>query len=123
MTMFGNDIMLHDGDELELQIERTCTALGLDFHDDYQVRMFARDVLQNIDSLRKAARKGDMQSRIKVELYGLAMLMHKTNSATFGTNYLNQFAQVTANQSAWAAVAQALWSEMEERNPDSNNKL
>jgi len=54
-----------------------------------------------------------MQSRIKVELYGLAMLMHKTNSATFGTNYLNQFAQVTANQSAWAAVAQALWNEME----------
>jgi hypothetical protein len=119
MTMFGSDIMLHDGDALELQIERTCIALGLDFHDEYQVRMFARDVLQNIDRLRKAAREGDMQARIKVELYGLAMLMHKTNSATFGANYMNQFAQVTEHQSAWAAIAQALWSELESRNPDN----
>ena len=119
MTMFGSDIMLHDGDELELQIERTCIALGLDFHDEYQVRMFARDVLQNIDRLRKAAREGDMQARIKVELYGLAMLMHKTNSATFGANYMNQFAKVTEHQSAWAAIAQALWSELESRNPDN----
>ena len=119
MTMFGSDIMLHDGDELELQIERTCIALGLDFHDEYQVRMFARDVLQNIDRLRKGAREGDMQARIKVELYGLAMLMHKTNSATFGSGYLSQFAKVTANQSAWAAIAQALWNELEARNPDN----
>ncbi len=119
MTMFGNNLMLHEGDELELQIERTCIALGLDFHDDYQVRMFARDVLQNIDRLRKAAREGDMQSRIKVELYGLAMLMHKTNSATFGSDYLNQFAKVTEHQSAWAAIAQALWNELEARNPDN----
>lgn len=119
MTMFGNDLMLHEENELELQIERTCLALGLDFHDEYQVRMFARDVLQNIDRLRKAAREGDMQARIKVELYGLAMLMHKTNSATFGSDYLNQFAKVTANQSAWAAIAQALWSELEARNPDN----
>jgi len=119
MTMFGNDIMMHDGNELELQIERTCIALGLDFHDDYQVRMFARDVLQNIDRLRKAAREGDMEARIKVELYGLAMLMHKTNSATFGSNYLNQFAKVTEHQSAWAAIAQALWNELEARNPDN----
>lgn len=119
MTMFGNDLMLHEGNELELQIERTCIALGLDFHDDYQVRMFARDVLQNIDRLRKAAREGDMQARIKVELYGLAMLMHKTNSTTFGSGYLNQFAKVTEHQSAWAAIAQALWSELEARNPDN----
>jgi len=119
MTMFGNDLMLHEGNELELQIERTCIALGLDFHDDYQVRMFARDVLQNIDRLRKAAREGDMQARIKVELYGLAMLMHKTNSATFGSNYLSQFAKVTEHQSAWAAIAQALWNELEARNPDN----
>jgi len=119
MTMFGNDLMLHEGNELELQIERTCIALGLDFHDDYQVRMFARDVLQNIDRLRKAAREGDMQARIKVELYGLAMLMHKTNSATFGNNYLSQFAKVTEHQSAWAAIAQALWNELEARNPDN----
>ncbi len=117
MTMFGNDLMLHEGNELELQIERTCLALGLDCHDDYQVRMFARDVLQNIDRLRKAAREGDMEARIKVELYGLAMLMHKTNSATFGTNYMNQLAKVTAHRSAWAAVAQALWNELESRNP------
>lgn len=119
MTMFGNDLMLHEGNELELQIERTCIALGLDFHDEYQVRMFARDVLQNIDRLRKAAREGDMQARIKVELYGLAMLMHKTNSVTFGSGYLNQFAKVTEHQSAWAAIAQALWSELEARNPDN----
>jgi len=119
MTMFGNDLMLHEGNELELQIERTCIALGLDFHDEYQVRMFARDVLQNIDRLRKAAREGDMQARIKVELYGLAMLMHKTNSATFGAGYMNQFAKVTVNQSAWAAIAMALWNELESRNPDS----
>lgn len=119
MTMFGNDIMLHDGDELELQIESTCIALGLDFHDEYQVRIFARDVSQNIDRLSKIAREGDMQARIKVELYGLAMLMHKTNSATFGSGYLNQFAKVTTNQSAWAAIAQALWSELEARNPDN----
>ncbi len=119
MTMFGNDLMLHEGDELELQIERTCIALGLDFHDDYHVRTFARDVLQNIDRLRKAACEGDMQARIKVELYGLAMLMHKTNSATFGSGYLNQFAKVTEHQSAWAAIAQALWNELEARNPDN----
>lgn len=120
MTMFGNDLMLHEGNELELQIERTCIALGLDCKDDYKLRLFARDVLQNIEALKKAAREGDMQARIKVELYGLAMLIHKTNSATFGANYLNQFSKVAEHQSAWAAVAQALWNELESRNSHSN---
>jgi len=119
MTMFGSDILLQDENELELQIERTCIAMGLDFHDDYQVRVFARDVLQSVDRLRKAAREGDMQARIKVELYGLAMLMHKTNASTFGSGYLRQFAKVTEHQSAWAAIAQALWNELEARNPDN----
>lgn len=119
MTMFGNDLMLHEGNELELQIARTGLALGLDCHDNYQVRMFARKVLQNINGLHKAAREGDMDARIKVDPYGLAVLIHKTNTTTAGSGYLNLFPKVTENQSAWATIAQALWSELEARNPDN----
>jgi len=56
---------------------------------------------------------------ISFALITFAYDLHKTNSATFGTNYLNQFTKVTAHQSAWAAIAQALWNELEARNPDS----
>lgn len=114
--MFSNDILFRDERDIELQIERKCLALGLDLTNEYAVQQFARNLLQQIDSLRKLASEGDMQSRIKIEIYGLALLMHRTNSETFGSGYLSKFKSLSQDQSAWASIAQAIWKELDVRN-------
>jgi hypothetical protein len=111
--VFTNNFLLKDQREIELEMERKCLALGLDYADGNAVNRLARELLHNIDALRKAASEGDMKARIKVELYGLAMLMHMTNRETFGPGYLIQFKSLAKSESAWSAIAQAIWNELE----------
>lgn len=113
--MFGSDIEMKIERELELEIERKCLLLQLNCDDGVAVQNFAHDVLNHLDSYGKAAAEGDMLARIKIELYGLAMLMHKTNVATFGPSYMTQLDALSAHQGAWVCIARAIWNELDRR--------
>ncbi|MBK9161470.1 MAG: hypothetical protein IPM27_11390 [Nitrosomonadales bacterium] len=113
--MLSNDTLLMNGHQMDQAIERKCLALGINCGDEPGVRKFAHDVLQNIDALRDASCRGDRQARTKVELYGLAMLMHLTNTRAFGPGYMAHFDTLSKHESSWAAVAQAMWRELDAR--------
>lgn len=114
--MFGDDIVFRVEHELELEIERKCLILQLDCNSPVAARSFARDVLGHLDSYSKAAANGDMQARIKIELYGMAVLMHKSNTANFGPGYMTQLDALSERESAWVNIARAIWNELEQRN-------
>jgi len=114
----SNEFLLKDTRGLELEIERHCIGLGLDFTDSYQVHQYAREMLQNMEQLKVAERKGDRTARAKVELFGMALMMHEANIKAFGANYMSQIDTLAKDESAWAALAKALWSELESRNLD-----
>ncbi|MBA3024129.1 MAG: hypothetical protein KJ572_10245 [Gammaproteobacteria bacterium] len=113
--MFGDDISFRIERELELEIKRKCLILNLDFNDDVAMHGFAHDVLSHLDRYGKAAADGDMQARIKIELYGMAVLMHKSNAANFGAGYMTQLDALSERESAWVRIARAIWSELERR--------
>lgn len=119
--MFGADIEMKIERELELEIERKCLLLQLNCDDHTAVQSFAHDVLSHLDSYGKAAAKGDMHARVKIELYGMAVLMHKTNVATFGPGYMTQLDALSVRESAWVSIARAIWNELERRS--SMNKV
>jgi hypothetical protein len=114
--MFGDDISFRIERELELEIERKCIILNLDYRNDVAVQSFAHDVLGHLDRYGKAAADGDMQARIKIELYGMAVLMHKSNAANFGAGYMTQLDALSVRESAWVSIARAIWNELERRN-------
>ncbi|MGC2166223.1 MAG: hypothetical protein WA632_09445 [Gallionella sp.] len=120
--MFSNSFLLKDEREIEVEIERKCLALGLDCTDGYAVSRLARELINHIDTLRKAANDGDMHARIKVELYGLAMLMHMTNTETFGPGYMSQIKSLSKSESAWSAIAQAIWNELDRSAPTGGSQ-
>lgn len=113
--MFGDELEFKIERELELEIERKCLILQLDCNNDVAVQSFAHDVLMHLDRYGKAAAEGDMQARIKIELYGLAMLMHKNNAATYGPAYMAQLDALAEHESAWVNIARAIWNELERR--------
>lgn len=114
--MFSGEIELQIEHELELEIERKCLILQLDHTDMTAVQAFAHDVLNHLDAYGKAAAAGDMQARIKIELYGMAMLMHKNNAATFGPAYMSQVDALASREAAWVNIARGIWEELERRN-------
>ncbi len=114
--MFGDDIVFKVERELELEIERKCLILQLDCSSEVSVHNFARDVLSHLDQYGKAAAKGDLHSRIKIELYGMAVLMHKSNVANFGPDYMTQLDALAVRETAWVPLARAIWNELERRN-------
>lgn len=123
--MLSGDIEFKIERELELEIERKCLILSLDCGNDVAVQTFAHDVLSHLDSYGKAAANGDMQARIKIELYGMAVLMHKSNSANYGADYMTKLDALSGHESAWVRIAQAIWNELERRNVmnEVRNKL
>jgi hypothetical protein len=114
----AKDFLLKDATELELEIERHCIGLGLDCSDEYQVHLFAHEMLQKMEQLKDAADKGDRSARAKVELFGMVLMLHEANSKAFGPNYMTQFEGLSSKQPAWTALAKALGSELESRNLD-----
>ena len=113
--MFSGEIELQIEHELELEIERKCLILQLDHTDATAVQAFAHDVLNHLGTYGKAAAAGDMQARIKIELYGMAMLMHKSNVATLGPAYMTQLEALADRESAWVNIARGIWEELARR--------
>lgn len=113
--MFSGEIELQIEHELELEIERKCLILQLDHTDATAVQAFAHDVLNHLKTYGKAAAAGDMQARIKIELYGMAMLMHKSNVATLGPAYMSQLDALADRESAWVNIARGIWEELARR--------
>lgn len=117
--MFTKNFLHTDMLELEIEMQHRFMALQLDYTDPVQVHRYAHDMLQNITAIRAAAEQGDRVARTRAELFGLAMLMHRTSMEMFGTGYLGQFEQMTRDYKAWPALAKAVWQELENRNIDN----
>ncbi len=86
--------------------------------DEVALQLLAREVLWNTGSLHKVANRGNMQARIKVELYALTMMAHKINSEAFGPAYLVEIDEVFKLESSWAVIAQAIWKELDRSDMD-----
>ncbi len=54
-----------------------------------------------------------MQARIRIKLYGMAMLMHKSNVATLGPAYMSH--ALADRESARINFARGIWEELERR--------
>lgn len=117
--MHSKDFLLKDTHGLEQEIERHCAGLGLQCSNEVKVHQFAREMLQNMEQLKVAGSKGDRTARAKVELFGMVVMMHEANIKAFGANYMTQLNALAQGESAWVALAKALWSELESRNLDS----
>lgn len=114
--MFSKEILAADEDGLELVIERKCIALGLNVDDPTRVQLFAQELLRNLDSLRQQAIDGDRAATLKVEIYGLSMLMHRTNTELLGPGYLAQIVELSKQERTWSVIALAIWRELAIRN-------
>lgn len=114
--MLSKEILAADEDGLEHVLERKCIALGLNVDDETRVYLFAQDLLANLDALRELAGAGDRTARIKIEIYGLSVLMHRTNTQLFGTGYLAQFTTLAKQERTWSIITLAIWRELENRN-------
>lgn len=117
--MHSKDFLLKDTHGLEQEIERHCAGLGLQCSNQVQMHQFAREMLHDMEQLKEAERKGDRTARAKVELFGMVVMMHEANIKAFGANYMTQLNALAQGESAWVALAKALWSELESRNLDS----
>jgi len=47
------------------------------------------------------------------------MLLHEANSKAFGSEYITNIDALAKQESAWVAIAKAMWSELENRNLDN----
>ncbi|HLP98208.1 MAG TPA: hypothetical protein VK149_07165 [Sideroxyarcus sp.] len=116
--MLSKEFLLQDTSELELEIERHCIGLGLDTTDEQQVHQFAHEMMQNMEQLKDAANKGDRTARAKVELFSMIVMMHDANNKAFGPGYMAQLDALKKREAAWAAIAKAVWGELESRDLD-----
>lgn len=117
--MPSNEFLLRDAQGLELEIERHCAGLGLDCKNESQVRQFAREMLQGVETFKEAANKGDRTARAKVELYGMVLMLHDVNSKVFGPEYVTNMDALAEQESSWLAIARAMWDELKSRDPDN----
>ncbi len=116
--MLSNQFLLKDAQGLELEIERHCVGLGLDVSDEYQVLVYVREMLQNMEQLKDAADKGDYTARAKIELFSMVVMLHEANAKAYGADYLKHIGALTKHETVWVAIAKAMWSELEARNLD-----
>jgi hypothetical protein len=117
--MPSNEFLLKDAQGLELEIERHCVGMGLDFKDESQVHQFVHEMLQNMEQLKEAANQGDRTARAKVEMYGMVLMLHEANTKAYGLEYMTHISALTTREPAWVALAKVMWSELESRNPDN----
>lgn len=113
--------LLRDVSEIDVEIHRRCIVLGLDCRDEVALQRLAREVLWNTSKLNKAASGGDVTARVKVELYALAMMVHKINVEMFGPSYAQDMGEVARNESSWAGIAKAIWRELDSRGAGSDS--
>jgi hypothetical protein len=100
--------------EIEQQIERKGIVLGIDWDDEVQVRMLAREALDHAtrDVHIPADGRPDHRLLAKLDLFGLAGIMLKAmeESASIGFE--------SHGGPAWKAFAKALWAEASMRKND-----
>jgi hypothetical protein len=100
-----------EAQDIEREIERKGFILGIDWNDDTQVRLLAREALacRNLDDPARCD-TSDPHSRTKIELFGLAQLMLTVMRESADDGLL------THGGDAWKAFARALWAEDENEN-------
>jgi len=113
--MLEREAQMNNAREIDLEIRRKCIAIGLNCDDEFALQLLAREVLWDMTALNKAASKGNIPARVKVELYALTMMVHRINTETSGFGYKIQFDDVFRLKSSWAAIAQAIWKELDSR--------
>ncbi|MBK7901229.1 MAG: hypothetical protein KA603_15755 [Azonexus sp.] len=93
---------------IELEIERKGVILGIDWTDDVQVRLLAREALLHAaEEAREMAMSEhpDPLQRAKVDLFGLAAIMLRTLQESAQEGFLSH------GGPAWKAFGRALWAE------------
>jgi len=104
--MSGFENFQNDANELEQEIVRRGIVLGIDWQNEAQVRLLAREALDHAREVSKAAAACcNHQEQAKAELFAFAALMLRTmqESAEEGV--------VTHGGPVWKIFARALWRE------------
>lgn len=110
--MAGFENYAQDTRDIELEIERRGVALGIDWHNEEQVRALAREALTYPASeITMLADKPDYTKLAKLELFGLAGLMLRTMQESAETGFESH------GGDAWKAFARALWAERQRLPP------
>ena len=110
--MSGVENYAQDTRDIELEIERRGVALGIDWHNEEQVRALAREALTYPASeITMLADKPDYTKLAKLELFGLAGLMLRTMQESAETGFESH------GGDAWKAFARALWAERRQLPP------
>lgn len=110
--MAGFENYAQDTRDIELEIERRGVALGIDWHNEEQVRALAREALTYPASeITMLADKPDYTKLAKLEMFGLAGLMLRTMQESAETGFESH------GGDAWKAFARALWAERRQLPP------
>jgi hypothetical protein len=105
MPAFENYI--REAEEIEREIARRGLVLGIDWEDEVQVHLLAREALdyRDEDRVKFESRSKDARMLAKIEIFGLAQLMLYVmrQSADEG--------MFTHGGPVWKALGRALWQE------------
>jgi hypothetical protein len=113
--MSGFENFQSDANELETEIVRRGIVLGIDWNNETQVRLLAREALDHArDASRAAAACCNHQEQAKAELFAFAALMLRTMQESAEEGVL------THGGPAWKAFARALWAESGQGNRAGN---
>ena len=92
---------------IEAEIVRHGIALGIDWNDEIAVRALAREALDyRPGNGSPVAAAADLNSRARIELFGLVQLMLKVMTESASEDEV-----VTHGGPVWKAFARALWAE------------
>ncbi|HJW03647.1 MAG TPA: hypothetical protein VJ548_10230 [Azospira sp.] len=105
--MSGFENFQQDANELEHEIVRRGIVLGIDWNDEAQVRLLAREALDHAKEVsRAAAACCNHEGQAKAELFAFAALMLRTMQESAEDEGV-----LTHGGPAWKAFARALWQE------------
>jgi hypothetical protein len=103
--MSGFENFQDDADALEREIVRRGIVLGVDWNNEAQVRLLAREALTHAREASRAAAGGNHQEQARAELFAFAALMLRTMQESAEEGVLTHGGPV------WKAFARALWAE------------
>ena len=104
--MAGFENYSREAQDIEREIVRRGLVLGVDWNDEAQVRILAREAL-NCTRMPDSpeCQADDPRTRAKIELFGLAQLMLTVMRQSAAEGMLTHGGPV------WKALARALWQE------------
>jgi hypothetical protein len=110
MTLFEN--YARESRDIEQAIARKAMVLGIDWDNEVQVRLLAREALDcHIAAGEPGCAPEDALRIAKLELFGLAHLMLKVMEESASNGMLTHGGPV------WKTFGRALWEEHERRKP------